>query len=93
MPDMLAGMADSIYSHLGIIQRAADAVSGTINSTINGRVSDIAAGANYYTGGTMVIDGDTIVLDGKAIGKSATKYITGNQVSNAAAKGRRTRYV
>lgn len=93
MPDMLAGMADSIYSHLGIIQRAADAVSGTINSTITGRVSDIAAGANYYSGGTMVIDGDTIVLDGKAIGKSATKYITGNQVSNAAAKGRRVRYV
>lgn len=37
----------------------------------------------------VVIDGDTIVLDGKAIGKSAQKYITGTQISNAAARGRR----
>ena len=93
MPDMLTGMADSIYSHLGIIQRAADAVSGTINTTIAGRVSDIASGANYYHGGTIVVDGDTIVLDGKAIGKSATKYITNSQVSGAAAKGGRIKYV
>ena len=93
MPDMLTGMADSIYSHLGIIQRAADAVSGKINTTIAGRVSDIASGANYYHGGTIVVDGDTIVLDGKAIGKSATKYITNSQVSGAAAKGGRIRYV
>ena len=93
MPDMLTGMADSIYSHLGIIQRAADAVSGTINTTITGRVSDIASGANYYSGRTIVVDGDTIVLDGKAIGKSATKYITNSQVSGAAAKGGRVKYV
>lgn len=38
---------------------------------------------------TVVVDGDTIVLDGKAIGKSATKYITGTQISAAAARGRR----
>lgn len=38
---------------------------------------------------TIVVDGDTIVLDGKAIGKSAQKYITGTQISRAASKGRR----
>ncbi len=55
----------------------------------------ISAYKNGETSGetTIVIDGDTIVLDGKAIGKSATKYITSTQMSGAAAKGRRARYV
>lgn len=55
----------------------------------------ISAYKNGETSGetTIVVDGDTIVLDGKAIGKSATKYITSTQMSGAAAKGRRARYV
>lgn len=55
----------------------------------------ISAYKNGETSGetTIVVDGDTIILDGKAIGKSATKYITSTQMSGAAAKGRRARYV
>lgn len=55
----------------------------------------ISAYKNGETSGetTIVVDGDTIVLDGKEIGKSATKYITSTQMSGAAAKGRRKKYV
>ena len=68
-------------------------MSGTINSTITGRVADIANNAPSLGGGMIVVDGDTIVLDGKAIGKSATKYISTNQQNNLASKGVRLRYV
>lgn len=89
MPDFMNGLADGIYSNMDKIQKAASGISGTIDSTITGRVADIAGNIPGSGGRTIVIDGDTIVLDGKAIGKSATKYITTSQSNNSAAKGRR----
>lgn len=89
MPDMLTGMADSIYDHLDIIQRAAQSVSGTMSSAITGKVSDIASGAAYTRETMIMVDGDSLILDGKVIGKSATKYITYTQAGLATSKGRR----
>ncbi len=89
MPDFMTGLADGIYQNIDKIQKAASDVSGTINSTITGRVTDIANNTPNISGGMIVVDGDTIVLDGKAIGKSATKYITSMQIGTAASKGRR----
>ena len=93
MPDFMSGLADGIYQNIDKIQKAASDVSGTINSTITGRVADIANNTPTLGGGMIVVDGDTIVLDGKAIGKSATKYISTNQQNNLASKGVRLRYV
>lgn len=93
MPDFMSGLADGIYQNIDKIQKAASDVSGTINSTITGRVTDIANNTPNIGGGMIVVDGDTIVLDGKAIGKSATKYISTNQQNNLASKGVRLRYV
>lgn len=93
MPDFMSGLADGIYRNIDKIEKAASDVSGTINSTITGRVADIASNTPTLGGGMIVVDGDTIVLDGKAIGKSATKYISTNQQNNLASKGVRLRYV
>lgn len=93
MPDFMSGLADGIYRNIDKIEKAASDVSGTINSTITGRVADIASKTPTLGGGMIVVDGDTIVLDGKAIGKSATKYIGTNQQNNLASKGVRLRYV
>ena len=93
MPDFMSGLADGIYKNIDKIQKAASDVSGTINSTITGRVADIANNTPSLGGGVIVVDGDTIVLDGKAIGKSATKYISANQQNNLASKGVRVRNV
>ena len=93
MPDFMSGLADGIYRNIDKIEKAASDVSGTINSTITGRVADIASSTPTLGGGMIVVDGDTIVLDGKAIGKSATKYISTNQQNNLASKGVRLRYV
>lgn len=93
MPDFMTGLADGIYRNIDKIEKAASDVSGTINSTITGRVADIASNTPTLGGGMIVVDGDTIVLDGKAIGKSATKYISTNQQNNLASKGVRLKYV
>lgn len=93
MPDFMSGLADGIYRNIDKIEKAASDISGTINSTITGRVADIASNTPTLGGGMIVVDGDTIVLDGKAIGKSATKYISTNQQNNLASKGVRLRYV
>lgn len=93
MPDFVSGLADGIYRNIDKIEKAASDVSGTINSTITGRVADIANNTPTLGGSMIVVDGDTIVLDGKAIGKSATKYISTNQQNNLASKGVRLRYV
>lgn len=93
MPDFMAGLADGIYNNIDKVQKAANAVSGTIDSTITGRVSDIAGNTPDIGGGTIVVEGDSIILDGKVIGKTATKYITTTQTNASAAKGRRLRHV
>lgn len=48
---------------------------------------------NKHNEKMIVVEGDTITLDGKAIGKSVTKYITTSQSNSAAAKGRRLGFV
>ena len=87
MPDFMTGLAKGIYDNIDKVQQAARDVSGTIDSTINGRISDIADNAPSMGGGTIVVDGDTIVLDGKVIGKTATKYITNAQIAAMTARG------
>lgn len=93
MPDFMTGLADGIYDNIDKVQKAASAVSGTIDSTITGRVSDIAGNTPDIGCGTIVVEGDSIIMDGKVIGKTATKYITMKQTNAAAAKGRRLRHV
>ena len=94
MPDFMTGLADGIYQNINKVQKAAAAVSGTIDSTITGQVLPMAERAGAYSRqATIIVDGDTIVLDGKAIGKSAKKYISAGQVAGAAAQGRRLRNV
>lgn len=93
MPDFMAGLADGIYENIDKVQKAANAVSGTIDSTITGRVADIAGNTPNIGGGMIVVEGDSIILDGKVIGKTATKYITTTQTNASAAKGRRLRHV
>lgn len=92
MPDFMTGLADGIYRNIDKIEKAASDVSGTINSTITGRVADIASNTPTLGGGMIVVDGDTIVLDGKAIGKSATKYISNTQIAGQRSKGSRVVY-
>lgn len=88
MPDFMTGLADGIYQNIDKIQKAASDVSGTINSTITGRVSDIANNAPTLSAGAITVEGDTIVLDGKIIGMTATKYISNSQVAYQKSKGK-----
>lgn len=87
MPDFMSGLADGIYRNIDKIEKAASAVSGTIDSTITGRVADMANNIPTMGGGTIIIDGDTLTIDGKVIGKTAVKYITGVQVGAMKTKG------
>lgn len=87
MPDFITGLANGIYDNIDKVQKAASAVSGTIDSTITGRVADIADNTPSMGGGTIIVDGDTMILDGKVIGKTAVKYITGVQTGEMMAKG------
>ena len=87
MPDFMSGLADGIYRNIDKIQKAASDVSGTINSTITGRVADIASNTQTFGGGMIVVEGDTMILDGKVLGKTAVKYITGVQVGAMKTKG------
>ncbi len=87
MPDFMSGLADGIYRNIDKIEKAASDVSGTINSTITGRVADIASNTQTFGGGMIVVEGDTMILDGKVLGKTAVKYITGVQVGAMKTKG------
>lgn len=89
MPDFMTGLANGMYENIKKVQSAAAAVATTIDSTFTNDVNGIIKGASVSNTSTMVIDGDTIMLDGKAIGKSATKYITTTQAASIASKGRR----
>lgn len=89
MPDMMEGLAEGIYNNIDKIKTAAKAVSGEINSTINGNVSGMVQSASIPANRTIIIQGDTMILDGEVIGKTAERRITNGQVSTQAAKGRR----
>lgn len=89
MPDFMKGIATGIYDNMDLVQKAVDAVSGTINTTMQGSVAGMVQSAATPTGRAMVIEGDKIILDGKEIGRTAKKYITLNQRNAMASKGRR----
>ena len=85
----MSGLADGMYKNIKKVQDAAATVAGTINQTFNNDMNGIVEGASVSGTSTIVVDGDMITLDGKAIGKSATKYITTTQAAAMASKGRR----
>ena len=87
MPDMLTGMADSVYKNLDIIQDAAKTISGTINSNIVDDRNGVIRSAQARYSSSIVVQGDSIILDGTVIGRTADKYITGRQVAGMKAKG------
>lgn len=87
MPDMLTGMADSVYRNLDIIQDAAKTISGTINSNIVDDRNGVIRSAQARYSSSIVVQGDSIILDGTVIGRTADKYITGRQVAGMKAKG------
>ena len=89
MPDMMEGLADGIYKNVDKIRTAVKAVSGEINSTINGNVNGMVQSASIPATRTIIIQGDTMILDGEVIGKTAERRITNGQISTQAAKGRR----
>lgn len=89
MPDFMDGLADGIYKNINKIKKAAGEVSGTINSTITGKVADIAGGADYRKTSVIVVEGDVIKLDGREVGRGATKYITDERIRAGASRGRR----
>lgn len=87
MPDMLTGMADSVYKNLDIIQDAAKTISGTINSNITDDRNGVMRSAQTSYSSNIVIEGDSIILEGKVIGKTAERYITNGQVARMKARG------
>lgn len=87
MPDMLTGMADSVYKNLDIIQDATKTISGTINSNIVDDRNGVIRSAQARYSSSIVVQGDSIILDGTVIGRTADKYITGRQVAGMKAKG------
>lgn len=87
MPDMLTGMADSVYRNLDIIQDAAKTISGTINSNIVDDRNGVIRSAQARYSSSIVVQGDSIILDGTVIGRTADKYITGRQIAGMKAKG------
>ena len=91
MPDMMEGLSAGITKNIPKLQKAAQRAAGIINTTMHGVENGVAGQSARQT--MIVVNGDSIVLDGKEIGKSATKYINVQQAGNAAAKGARLRYV
>ena len=87
MPDMLTGMADSVYKNLDIIQDAAKTISGTINSNITDDRNGVMRSAQTSYSSSIVVQGDNIILDGKVIGKTADRYISNGQRARLKAKG------
>ena len=87
MPDMLTGMADSVYKNLDIIQDAAKTISGTINSNITDDRNGVMRSAQTVYSSSILVEGDNIILDGKVIGKTAERYISNGQVARMKAKG------
>lgn len=89
MPDMIDGMVDGIYKNVNKIRNAANAVSGEINSTINGNVNGMLQTASIPSSNTIIVQGDTMVLDGEVVGKTVERRISNGQKSYMLSKGRR----
>ncbi len=87
MPDFMSGLAQGIYDNVDKVQAAVQAVSGTISTTMNGNVSAMIDSAAISRDGTIIVEGDQIILDGKVIGRTAEKYISTGQTARLKAKG------
>lgn len=87
MPDMMEGLAQTMYDNIYRVQNAAAAVAGNISGNINGNISGAIEAASVTTSGMILVEGDVITLDGEIIGRTAEKRITSNQVARLKAKG------
>lgn len=87
MPDMMQGLAQTMYDNIYRVQNAASAVAGSISGNINGNINGAIEAASVTTSGMIMVEGDVITLDGNIIGRTAEKRITANQVSRLKAKG------
>lgn len=90
MPDFMSGLAQGIYDNVDKVQAAVQAVSGTISTTMNGNVSAMIDSAAISRDGTIIVEGDQIILDGKVIGRTAEKHISTSQTARLKAKGAHT---
>ena len=89
MPDFIKGLADGIYNNLGMIRSASAALSGSIRAGISERSGELTWSSSMPRSQTFIVEGDTMVLDGKIVGRTAERRITANQVSAGRAKGGR----
>lgn len=87
MPDFMSGLAQGIYDNVDKVQAAVQAVSGKMSTTMNGNVSAMIDSAAISRDGTIIIEGDQIILEGKVIGRTAEKYISTGQTARLKAKG------
>ena len=90
MPDFMSGLAQGIYDNVDKVQAAVQTVSGTISTTMNGNVSAMIDSAAISRDGTIIVEGDQIILDGKVIGRTAEKHISTAQTARLKAKGAHT---
>ena len=88
MPDMMDGLANGIYDNLYKVQNAARAAAHSIGVNVEGNVKTAIQSASVTRESTIVVEGDQIVLDGRVIGKTATRYITNTQKGNRKVKGK-----
>ena len=87
MPDYMPGLAPGIYDNVDKVQAAVQSVGGTISTTMNGNVQAMIDSAAVSRDSTIIIEGDSIIVDGKVIGRTAEKRITAGQVARLKAKG------
>lgn len=85
---MMEGLANGIYKNMDKVQRAASEVSGIINGAMNGSVRDMIGTASIERNAVIVVEGDRIILDGKEIARTTTKYISSTQKGITRSKGR-----
>ena len=86
----MSGLARGIYDNVDKVQAAVQSVSGTISTTMNGNVQAMIDSAAVSRESTIIIEGDSIIVDGNVIGRTAEKCITAGQVARLKAKGART---
>lgn len=89
MPDFMEGLAKGIKDNMNKVELAAANVGTTLNQSVFGNLDGVISGASTSYTSNIEIAGDTIVLDGKVIGQTASKYITSNQRALTKAKGGR----
>lgn len=89
MPDFMEGLAKGIKDNMNKVELAAANVGTTLNQSVFGNLDGVISGASTSYTSNIEIAGDPIVLDGKVIGQTASKYITSNQRALTKAKGGR----